>query len=289
MALALTPSQPMLLATACLSPRTAPRACASRLARPRASRVRRRTALALDAPHRPRAASPPTPQSHDARQEGRRQGRRWRDGPPLPLREGASRAERAWVAGGRAAGGGRRRAPLNKLRAPCSAPHPLTTSAPLPPPLLVQEVAPQKEGKWYPADDIKKPVPRNFKPTAAKLRKSITPGTIVILLAGRFKGRRAVFLKQLPSGLLLVTGAWGMGRRGGVGCAARARDRRREARRARRICPHYCTATTHLSPLPPRRPLCHQRRAAAASQPGVRDCDGHQGERGGRHGARGGQ
>merc|ERR1711904_185277 len=70
--------------------------------------------------------------------------------------------------------------------------------------------APKKATRFYPAEDEKTHLASNHHNTRkkTKLRKSITPGTVVILLAGHHKGKRVVFLKQLDSGLMLVTGPY---------------------------------------------------------------------------------
>jgi large subunit ribosomal protein L6e len=65
-----------------------------------------------------------------------------------------------------------------------------------------------KEPRFF--DDLAAPKKRVSTKTikTPKLRSAITPGSVLVILAGRFRGTRVVFLKQLPSGLLLVTGPY---------------------------------------------------------------------------------
>jgi len=63
-----------------------------------------------------------------------------------------------------------------------------------------------KAARFYPAEDVRKPKVTRKRPGKTVLKKGVAPGTVLILLAGRYAGKRVVFLKQLDSGLLLVTG-----------------------------------------------------------------------------------
>ncbi|KAG7696816.1 hypothetical protein KL930_002734 [Ogataea haglerorum] len=60
--------------------------------------------------------------------------------------------------------------------------------------------------KWYPAEQVS--VAKKSRKTARtqKLRSTLKPGAVLILLAGRFRGKRVVFLKSLDDNTLLVSG-----------------------------------------------------------------------------------
>ena len=73
-------------------------------------------------------------------------------------------------------------------------------------PLELEGEPDAKGGRFYPPEDAPVPVKRQVTHGAPKLKKSLKPGSIVILLAGAFKGKRCIFLKQLESGLLLIAG-----------------------------------------------------------------------------------
>jgi large subunit ribosomal protein L6e len=73
----------------------------------------------------------------------------------------------------------------------------------------VKSGLPKIHSRFYAADDVAKPLPSRKAaqhPTVA-LKAGYAKGQVLILLAGRFRGKRVVFLGQTAAGLLLVCGA----------------------------------------------------------------------------------
>ncbi|KAJ3139114.1 hypothetical protein HK100_011879 [Physocladia obscura] len=63
-----------------------------------------------------------------------------------------------------------------------------------------------KADKYYLAEDVKIPKKPQKNPKPPVTGTSITPRTVLILVAGRYAGKDVVYLKSLESGLFYISG-----------------------------------------------------------------------------------
>lgn len=67
-------------------------------------------------------------------------------------------------------------------------------------------VAINKSPRSYPTEKIQVRRKSSKTPKPANIRSSLQAGTVAIVLSGKFRGKRVIVLKRLPSGLVLVSG-----------------------------------------------------------------------------------
>jgi len=66
-----------------------------------------------------------------------------------------------------------------------------------------------RQPRFYDTENpVKRLYSRKHRHNPPKFRKSLQPGAVLILLSGKFRGRRVILLNRLPSGLLLVNGPY---------------------------------------------------------------------------------
>jgi len=65
-----------------------------------------------------------------------------------------------------------------------------------------------RDPKSYTTEPIRRKLYHRKSKPVARVRPSLQPGTVLIVLSGRARGKRVVLLKVLDSGLLLVTGPY---------------------------------------------------------------------------------
>eukprot|EP00040_Diaphanoeca_grandis_P004133 m.27184 g.27184 ORF g.27184 m.27184 type:complete len:240 (+) comp15700_c0_seq1:131-850(+) len=73
-----------------------------------------------------------------------------------------------------------------------------------------RDIRVQKPQKYYPTVDVISKSKRTKVTKTKAIRASITPGTVLILVSGKFAGKRVIALKNLPSGLIAVSGPFGL-------------------------------------------------------------------------------